>query len=241
MVDPIFVAVGLAIAFFGIDAVGVLYRRFPGTETGDGAETITVGRDLLKWVPATVLVGYVLVVEGKPLSTIGVEAMAPLSFLAWFVGGTVFTVAVTSGVYAVYDWREWTIPSGFVEDQLERPVWARTFTAVTAGVTESVLYQGYPIERLAAVLTTPAWFPVGSVAVAGGVAFLVFTAAHYVGDTFSLQETVYIGAPAFCVTVLYVLTGNLFVVIAVHGFVDGLSLLGPEFSNDEERPVATPE
>ncbi|WP_338906302.1 CPBP family intramembrane glutamic endopeptidase [Salinibaculum marinum] len=76
--------------------------------------------------------------------------------------------------------------------------------------------------------------------VAGAIAFLVFTAGHYAGDTYSLEEVVFIGVPALSVTVLYVLTGNLLVVIGVHTLVDGISLLGPDVAavlNDSEKPV----
>lgn len=241
MTDPVLALVGIALAFFGLDALRYVRRRLNvgSSLLGDGGAG-TLGSDLRKWAFASLVVAWVLVVEGRPLSSIGVEWMAPLSFVAWVVGGVVLTMVAGGVAVAVYDRLDLTTPEGFVEDQLARSVPARTLTAVTAGVTESVLYQGYPIERLATLLgTAPA---TGGVAlpVAGAIAFLAFTGAHYVGDTYSLEETVFIGVPALSVTVLYVLTGNLLVVIAVHTLVDGISLLGPDVAaafDDSEKPV----
>lgn len=120
-------------------------------------------------------------------------------------------------MYVIYDRFGFTIPREFVEDQAARSYPAMLFTAVTAGVTESVLYGAYPIERLT-MLT-------GSVIAAAVVTWLMFTAVHYVGDTFSLEEAVYIGAPALSLTVLYVLSGSLLVIVLVHSTVDTLSFV----------------
>lgn len=175
-----------------------------------------------------------LAVEGQPLSSIGAEWMAPLPFVACVSGGVVLIAVAHTAAMAVYNRLDLTTPEGFVEEQLERPVPARTLTAVTAGVTESVLFQGYPIERLTALLKTAPTTSGVALPVAGAIAFLAFTGVHYVGDTYSPEETVLIGIPALVVTVLYVLTGNLLVVIAVHTLVDGISLLGPDIAATED-------
>jgi membrane protease YdiL (CAAX protease family) len=237
--DPLLALVGVCFAFAGLDALsyltGALDVELPLPDDGTG----TLRSDLLKWVFALLLVAWVLVVEGRPLSSIGVEPIAPLSFVAWVVGGVVLTMAGSGVTMALYDRFELTTPAGFVEEQLERPFPARTFTVVSAGVTESVLYQGYPIERLAALFGgLPVVGPVALPA-AGFVAFIAFTGTHYAGGEFSLEETVYIGVPALSMTVLYVLTGNLLVVVAAHALVDGLSVLAPDVAAGIESLVDT--
>lgn len=226
MTDPVLALVGIALAVFGLDALKHVLKRLDVDSPLPDDSTGTVGSDLRKWVLAGLIVVWVLIVEGRSLSSIGIEGMAPLVFVAWVVGGVVLTMVAGGVAMAVYDRLDLTTPEGFVEEQLERSVPARTLTVVTAGVTESVLFQGYPIERLAALLEMgPATSGV-ALSVAGALAFLAFTGAHYTGDTYSLEETVFIGVPALSMTVLYVLTGNLLVVVTAHTLVDGISLLG---------------
>lgn len=239
MTDPVVALVGIALAFAGVDTLRHVQRAVGVGSVSDGGAG-TLGSDLRKWAVTGVLVVWVLAVEGRPLSSIGAEWMAPLSLVAWIGGGTVLTMVAGGVAMAVYNRLDLTTTESFVEEQLERSVPARTLTAVTAGVTESVLFQGYPIERLAALLrTAPATSGV-ALPVAGAIAFLAFTGVHYVGDTYSLEETGLIAVPALVMTVLYVLTGSLLVVIVVHTLVDGISLLGPDVAaalDDSEKPV----
>jgi membrane protease YdiL (CAAX protease family) len=228
MTDPVRALVGIALAFVGLDVLRHVRGRLNIDSPLPGGGTGTLGSDLLKWAFAGLIVVWVLAVEGRPLSSIGVEWMAPPSFVAWVGGGVVVTMVAGGVTMAVYDRLDLTTPEGFVEDQLKRSVPARTLTVVTAGVTESVLYQGYPIERLIALLKTAPVTSGVALPLAGAIAFLAFTGVHYAGDTYSLEETVFIGVPALSMTVLYVLTGNLLVVIAAHTLVDGISLLGPD-------------
>ncbi|MFC6735044.1 type II CAAX prenyl endopeptidase Rce1 family protein [Halolamina salina] len=137
--------------------------------------------------------------------------------LVWWVGGLVGTIALSTVAYNLFRQFEWDTSEAFSEEQGERPAAAFLFTAVTAGVTESVLYQAYPIERLAGLS--------GSVVLAGLVSWLVFTAVHYATDRFSLQATVFTSVPALAVTVLYVLSGSVYVVVLVHATVNALSFL----------------
>lgn len=218
--------VGLALAFFGHEAGRYVRDRIPTASV-----SATLASDLSKWVVAGSLIAFVLLVEGESLASIGVESITLPAFLGWVVGGTVFTMVVGVAAINVFLWLDLETPTGFAAAQQQRSVPARLFTAATAGVTESILYQGYPIERLATLT--------GSLPLAAGLSLLVFTGAHYAGDTFSLEETAFIGVPALCVTVVYVLSGNLLVVIAVHTLVDAISLLTEDGADAEDRSGAT--
>ncbi|MFB6228424.1 MAG: type II CAAX prenyl endopeptidase Rce1 family protein [Halobacteriales archaeon] len=225
MTTTLTAAVGLSIAFLGLPGLSSLRDRLDAFD--ESRWDARVLSDLSKWVVTGLLIGYLLAIEADSLSSIGVafpEAIppgigpsGPAGLVAWWIAGTVGTAALTSVVYVVYDRFGFTIPGEFVEDQATRSYPAMLLTAVTAGVTESVLYGAYPIERLAAVT--------GSVVAAAAITWLVFTAVHYAGDTFSLEEVVYIGAPALSVTVLYVLSGSLLVIVLVHSTVNTLSFV----------------
>lgn len=165
--------------------------------------------------------------ERESLASIGATLPEPIpvaggldgsvGLLAWWLGATAATIALTMAMLGIYRRFELTVPTQFTAEQANRPVTARLFTAVTAGVTESILFQAYPIERIATLS--------GSLLVAAVVSYVLFTVAHHVGDASSLEETIYIGAPALAVTIVSVLSGSLYVIVLVHATVVALSLL----------------
>lgn len=210
---------GLVLAFGALELFRVTPNYVPDGLTPSAPDSWSKAAvsDATKWVAAGLLLVYVLLVEGESLSSVGVEPVSPLQFAGWVVGGLVGTIVLTSAVYAVYERFGLAYPQEFVRDQGARSTPACLFTALTAGITESLLYQGYPIERLTTLT--------GSLLVAAVVSWVVFTAVHYIGPKFSLQEAVYIGAPALAVTVLYALSGNLFVIVVVHSALNVLSFL----------------
>lgn len=187
----------------------------------------TLRSDLSKWVITLILLAYVLIIEEQSLRSIGATQPDPFPVLGGFGGlaevglwwglGVVGTVSLTYIILAVYRIAELTVPSEFGADQATRGPIRYGITAVTAGVTESLLFQAYPIERLT-LLT-------GSVVIATVTSWIVFTAVHYLGDTFSLEETIYIGAPAAAVTGLYVLSSSIYVIVLVHTTVVLLSFV----------------
>ena len=218
------VGVGLFLAFGGIHAVSWVLAQSGLLEWL--ADDDVLRSDIEKWVVTTLLVGYVLLIEGRSVTSIGAVWPEPipvaggvdgsLSVLFWWVGGTVLTVVLTGSVLVVYRRGGLSYPDKFVEQQAERPTTRLIVTGTTAGVTESILFQAYPIERIAELS--------GSLLLAGIVSWMVFTAVHYtVGDTFSLEETVYIGMPALALTVVYILSGSLWVIVLVHTTVNLLS------------------
>lgn len=218
------ITVGLGIAVGGHRITGWLDDRFRVLpECSDG----TLRSDVRKWLVAGALVGYVLLVEGRPLTSLGatlprtvpvaggIEGVAGL--VVWWVAGVVGTTLLTFVVLAVYRRTGLTVPREFGAEQAARGPLRYGFTALTAGVTESLLFQAYIIERITLVS--------GSVLLAAASSWLLFTGAHYLGETFSLEETLYIGTPALAVTGLYVLSGSLYAIVLVHATVVLLSFL----------------
>jgi membrane protease YdiL (CAAX protease family) len=210
MSEYIVIGVGLFIAFLGVDAIKNPVDRFDVPVLSQDQ----FGKDVTKWIVAGVLVTYVLIVEGRGPADIGITSIGPLALLGWGVGGFIVTYLAGGVAMAAPD-SVLKKPTEAVSDMTDRSVPEWLFIAVTAGVTESILFQGYPIERLADPLGIPA---------AGAIAFVAFTGAHWLGDTYSIREVLFIAVPALCMTVLYVLTRNLFVVIIAHTLVDVVSL-----------------
>lgn len=215
---------GLVIAFTGLPAARWLGDHLDTQEFGFGDERLR--GDLLKWLVTGVLIAYVIGVERESVRSLG--ATLPRKFpvggmdqvtglLAWWVSGVVATIVLSTIVYNLFRHYNLSTQDEFATDQATRPLPALLFTAVTAGVTESLLYQAYPIEHIAALS--------GSVIAAGFISWLVFTLGHYVSGRFSLQETAFTSAPALVVTVVYVLSGSVYAVIFVHGTLNVLSFL----------------
>ena len=215
---------GLVIAFAGLP-LALFASDFLATSAvipGDQR----VRDDLLKWGVTALLVAYVLLVEEKSLRSLGMVRPEQISIggfdavpglLVWWTGGVVGTIVFSTIVYNLFRHYDMGTQDEFAAEQAARPLPAFLFTAMTAGITESVLYQAYPIERLAVLF--------GDVLAAGLIAWLVFSAGHFVNGRFSVEETVFTSVPALVVTVFYVLSGSIYVVIFVHTTVNALSFL----------------
>lgn len=92
----------------------------------------------------------------------------------------------------------------------------RLFAAVTAGVTEELLFRGYAFERLAE------WSD--SEGVAAGVTTLVFVLLHR-GETWSWRSVLRITQPAAVTTALYARWRDLLALMTVHALNDAIGLL----------------
>jgi hypothetical protein len=216
---------GLVVAFAGYPTARRIGGRFATPAVLPDDETVR--EHLLKWFVTGVLLAYVVGVEGNSFASLGatLPPSIPIAggvggvagLLVGWIGGLVGTIALSTVAYNLFRHFEWDTGEAFSAEQGERPAAVFLFTAVTAGLTESLLYQAYPIERLAALS--------GSVVIAGVVSWLVFTVVHYATGRFSLQATVYTSVPALAVTVLYVLSGSVYVIVLVHATVNALSFL----------------
>lgn len=221
---PLTTLAGVAVAFGGYpalrsaaDRLGLL-GRLPGDET--------TGEDALKWLVTGAVLAYVLFVESAgvrsvgarlpdPIPVVGVDGVAGL--LGWWLLGVLGTIVLSTVVYNAFRHFDLDTSAEFAAEQADRSAPAFLFTAVTAGVTESVLYQGYPIGRLADLT--------GSLLLAGAVAWVAFTVVHYASGRFSVEGTLFTSAPALAMTALYVLSGSVYVVVLAHATVNVLTLL----------------
>jgi len=169
----------------------------------------------LKWVLVAAIVVIVLGFEGAPLSSIGV-ARPRLGDVGW----TVAVAALGVGVF---------VATGPLVSALGLPVREGIPTpslaigiasAVTAGVTEEVLFRGYPIERLIDAGSSPL--------VAGGLTWAAFTIAH--APSYPAGNLVQIGLVALLFTAVYVRTRSLVPVVAGHVLVDLVGVLASVYA-----------
>lgn len=224
---------GVGIAALGYQTISEIDARLgPVGEMDDWLRS-----DVRKWAAGLALVAFVLGVEGRSLASVGVRP--PVAFpvvsefvptfglggvtgdavtaLAWSATGFVGLFVVTTAVYNVYERLDLNTPEGFVSEQASRGVAGYTVTALSAGVVESLAYQGYVVPRVAGLS--------GSVTFAAVVSWLAFTLVHGIGDTFDAEQTFYIGVPAAVLTALFVACDSVIVVCLVHFAVNLVSFL----------------
>lgn len=201
---------GLALAFGGFAGAARL-----ADAVGWPAEGVV--SHLPKWGVAGAVVAFVLVVEGRPLASVGVAWEGPLWFAYWTAVGLAMMLGANVVTQPLWD------RVGGGEELAEGlgsfaslSTGERLFVATTAGVTEEVPYRGYAIERVAALT--------GSPLAAGVVSVVAFTLAHR-GDTWGWGAVARIAQPAVVVTGLYLATRSLPVVVAVHALNDAVGLL----------------
>jgi len=172
-----------------------------------------VGKELLWWGLAGVLIVYVQSVERRPLASIGVRALTIRMFWSAIAVAAVIVIAdlVTASVMAKYagsaprNLMHLTLPWGLL-------------VVLRAAVVEETLFRGYGIERLLE-LTGNRW-------IAGGVTLAAFAIAHFAGarEWFGVLVGLTGGLG---LTLLYFWRRNLIAVMIVHAVIDAVPLLLP--------------
>jgi membrane protease YdiL (CAAX protease family) len=174
-----------------------------------------VANELLYWslVGATLL--YVRLVERESLATLALRRPGlrefPIAVLA--------AVLTLAGFWVI---SQVLLPALHLEvgSTLERlqaaPTWWLVASSIRAGVSEEILFRGYPIPRL------EAW--TGSRAVALLLPLLVFTVAHVGPWNWTHALFAAFGGAVF--TVLYVWRRNLWTNMLAHALVDLVAILG---------------
>lgn len=156
---------------------------------------------------------YVLVIEKRPLSSIGFRRPKAWEFLIGIVAmfAIVFGDTVISIVEAVLHLA--------VKPQINAifatPLWYRMFLAVRAGVVEETAFRGYGFERLVDLA--------GNKWLAAFVTFALFTVAHYSGGGLALALVAAWGGVVL--TAVYLWRRNLWTTIIAHWLTDTVGLV----------------
>ena len=162
---------GLCLATLGLPVLFVALQRLDVGPPSFTAARLRLGVGL-QWGVALLVAVFVLVVEGRPLASVGVT-FDPLTFL----GGAVLAWVLAAGLYAatllVAQYRGTTLVDSATVLLYAQPTRWKVLIAVTTGVTEEFLYRGYLVERTLELGVAPV--------LAGALSVVAFLAAHLPG------------------------------------------------------------
>lgn len=197
----------------GLRASGLLQQ-----DTGDDAAWF-VATLVLRWLAAALLLGFVLIVERQPLSSVGIRVprgkdvllAAAVTVLAVCLGyGLYLTVnLVVHGTQFEQGTQTGQILASLSFGQLVHLI-------INAAVVEELFFRGFFVERAIAVTGRPWLAAVGS--------YLLFVGSHISGSGLVVTLTL-TAAGSVAFVVLYMLRRNLFLCIGAHALADAPVLL----------------
>lgn len=218
---PLVTLLGVALVTVAYPATVVALRRTDWLPPRFTPARLYAGA-ALQWALAAGVVGFVVVVEGRPLDSLGLAAVTLRDVL---VAGAVVGVGAVGGSVAVR-----AVGLQDVDDAavflLAQPTRRKLPLAVTAGVTEELLYRGYLLERTLEATASPA--------LAAGLSLVAFVAAHLPGRPARSVVAQTLGISVGLV-VAYLLVRNVLVLAAVHAAIDVLVLLSTDPADLVER------
>ncbi len=201
----LFVALGLPF---------VLTLLFGGRSEGlwDSSRVIlTIAEE---WAVTLILLGIVFLWERRTLVSIGIKRMTGrdvLGGLAGFVIGAlsfIFTLPLVNALGL-------GTTSAGIEQLAQTPIALRIVIVITAGITEEILFRGYPIERLTEITGRIGW--------GAGIAYTAFVLLHI--PFWGPGGTIQIGVWSLIVTVLYVRRRNLPACMLMHLLNDAYAFI----------------
>jgi membrane protease YdiL (CAAX protease family) len=169
---------------------------------------------IVEWVLAIALLAVIFFWERLPLSSIGIHRVTVQDVL-WGVGGFLLgllTFFISAFVFSAL--HIGTTATG-VKQLAAVPIGWRAFIVLTAGITEEILFRGYPIERLN-MLT-------GRLGLSAALAYLIFVMVHI--PLWGLGGAIQIGLWSIVVTGLYVWRRRLVSCMVMHILNDGFAFI----------------
>jgi uncharacterized protein len=174
-----------------------------------------LGREAFFWALGAIVLLYVLIVERRPLSSIGWNKLSWRTLAYGALGAAaVFAFAgviVTIGLPLLHLQQN----AEALKQMAALPYGLRFAIVLRAGIVEEILFRGYGIERLRELT--------GNKYVAGAITLAIFSLAHL--SHWGLAQIVVAGAAGFVLTVLYLWRRDLGTNIVAHFIVDGTQLL----------------
>lgn len=176
-----------------------------------------LGGELPFWILTVVLFAYVLLVERKALSSIGLRVPGIVDVLLAI--GCGFVIAFGYGFIALFVLPRLHLTTNTAEmaKLLRTPLWYRVLLVTRAAVSEELLFRAYPIERLAE-WTGRRW--IGAV-----LSLAAFTVAHLAG--WGAAHLIFVAFAGGMLTILYLWRRNLWANMLAHWITDGLGFLAP--------------
>jgi membrane protease YdiL (CAAX protease family) len=173
-----------------------------------------VGNELIYWGLVALTLAYVLLAEKRPLASIGFGKPGVLDCLSAVLAAALI-VTVLAGIYFVV-FPALHVSEDHAIDQLRAaPRWWLAISVLRAGVSEEVLFRGYPIERLRELT--------GSRTLAALLPLVLFALAHI--GPWGWAHLLVAAVGGGLLTLLYLWRRNLWVNILCHTIVDGVATL----------------
>jgi membrane protease YdiL (CAAX protease family) len=208
--------VGIVIALFGHVALRPLT---------DGDDATDMRAHVVKWIPAVVMTAYTYIVEGEDAESLGLGWDGPKAFVKRVVAGMVVMLGANVVLEPLHERLGAEQMQSEMAEFTEASVLERLFIALTAGVTEELLFRGYALERIES--------ETGSRLVAAASSTAAFVLAHK-SDTWSWGSLVLIAQPATLITTIYLRSRDLLAAMTVHALNDAVGLLLLERVLDED-------
>ena len=206
---PLATIAGVLLALGGTTLLAFLKHDRQGPINQAGHLTAT-------WGGCLALLALVLFWERRPLSSIGIVWG---NYHAWLigasVGGAVLALSATSMYFA-----KGKIPDGSMDGiskLMATPRWFKIAVVLTAGITEEIVFRGYPIERLYEI-SDSLWL-------AALIPLAVFTLAHLSLWGWSHLVGVLFGGALL--TGLYLWQRDLIACMIAHTLIDVMVLVMP--------------
>ncbi|MER3513044.1 MAG: CPBP family intramembrane metalloprotease [Chloroflexota bacterium] len=167
-----------------------------------------------KWIVALALVSLVLFWECQSLGSIGIKKMSGRDLLWGVIGFFVGAVSFILTAPIVNALGLGTTSAGIAQ-LAQVPVALRMAIVVTAGITEEILFRGYPIERLSSLT--------GRLGLGALIAYVAFVLLHI--PFWGIGGTIQIGVWSLIITFLYVRRRNLLACILMHVLNDAYAFI----------------
>lgn len=204
---PLATVVGLLLALGGPLAFALLKSR------NKQGPIDMAGQLGAMWGLCLALLAIVLFWELRPLSSLGIVWG---NYGAWaagtLIGVTMIIITILSIHLSLQRGQAAITESSAagVKRLTDLPLWGRYAIVITAGITEEILFRGYPIERLQQIT--------GSVWLAALIPLVVFVLAHLGGWTIGHLAGVLFGG--VLLTGLYLITRDLVACMIAHVLID---------------------
>ncbi len=170
--------------------------------------------ELVYWGLVAAVLGYVVWIERRPLSSIGFSMPDRRDMMVAFAAGIVLIALMGLLYLVVFPALHWD-EAQELRKLLVVPFWLRFISVVRAAVSEEILFRGYAIERMQELT--------GSRVVAGLFTWAIFTVEHF--SYWGWHHLLVAGAGGAVLTFLYLWRRNLWGNMLAHFMVDAAGFL----------------
>ena len=209
--QPIATFVGLFVALGGPFILTLVFGRRPADMSIPDKVIFSLAE---KWALALILLGIVFFWERQSFGSIGIKQMSGRDVLWGIVGFIVGALSFVLTMPVIHALGLETTSAGITQ-LAQVPLLLRAGVVVTAGITEEIMFRGYPIERFGSLT--------GRLGLGAVIAYVVFVVLHI--PFWGIGGTIQIGVWSLIVTLLYVKRRNLPACMLMHVLNDAYAFI----------------